>query len=311
MNDIIIWTAVKFNLNEFVDHYVCFIRQYIWKLVQKEEFDQLDYYDLEFILKENYLNVPEHLLFDAVIKWARADCAKNSTIDNPTVDDLRQSLDDLIYLIRFASMTKEEFMEGLKNNVFDSNEIWHLIQHFFSGFSYTVETEFISKFVKQKRSCYNGRSLKLGERWSRSTKLFKKPNDLITRIRFMADLDCVLFSIGINGYKLPFTAKNFVIYKGNSILMFQSLVDFKPQQKSAEAQKCFYNFDKNVVIQANEWHEIEFQCIFDGTQVNEYEETSNTLTAVDPALGTDLRMKYEQNESIFEINELCIYWSSA
>lgn len=68
------------------------------------------------ILKLDSLNCKETDVFDACISWAQSVC-RSKNVNDENVKNLRTELDDVIYEIRFRSITIEEFVQ--LNSLYD------------------------------------------------------------------------------------------------------------------------------------------------------------------------------------------------
>ncbi|KAH7713671.1 BTB/POZ domain-containing protein 6 [Aphelenchoides avenae] len=78
-------------------------------LLKSEEFLQLRKDAVQaLVLRE--LEVEENVVYDKAVAWATAECARNQLpIDGET---LRNALDGILHLVRFPTMTTEEFAGG-------------------------------------------------------------------------------------------------------------------------------------------------------------------------------------------------------
>lgn len=75
--------------------------------VWNQSFLTLPYEYVLEILECDALACKEIYIFDACVAWARGTCARND-LDVSNADNLRRQLRDLLYQIRFTSMTSEE-----------------------------------------------------------------------------------------------------------------------------------------------------------------------------------------------------------
>lgn len=110
--------------------------EFIWntdKVLKSDDFLSCARSTLRFILTQDRLTIDESSVFNACVAWAKAVCQRIglNTDDGP---NLRQQLGDLLYQIRFRSMTLNDFstqtqMSGIK---FTNEEYEELIQLFSS-----------------------------------------------------------------------------------------------------------------------------------------------------------------------------------
>lgn len=94
------------------------LMQQCWEVIdaQAEEalssdgFTDIDFSTLESILLRETLNAREVSVFNAMCRWAEAQCRRQDI--EPTAENQRQVLGDAFYLIRIPSMSLEEFANG-------------------------------------------------------------------------------------------------------------------------------------------------------------------------------------------------------
>nr|XP_019964970.1 PREDICTED: BTB/POZ domain-containing protein 6-B-like isoform X1 [Paralichthys olivaceus] len=93
------------------------LRQRCWEVIDaqaelalcSEGFCEIDMPTLEVILQRDTLNVREVVVFQAVLNWSVAECQRQSLAVNPR--NQRVVLGKALYLVRFASMTLQEFAD--------------------------------------------------------------------------------------------------------------------------------------------------------------------------------------------------------
>jgi len=72
-----------------------------------EGFLNIDHDTLVLVLKRDTLRIREVLLFNSVVRWVEAECARQNL--PPSLENQRNVLGKALYLIRFPLMTIEEF----------------------------------------------------------------------------------------------------------------------------------------------------------------------------------------------------------
>lgn len=99
------------------------------ELFKSTDFLECDRETLIYILKLETLNCNETEVFDAGMKWARAEC-KRLNIDDGNVENLRTALGDAFFAIRIGLMTIAEFanIQKLNENLFTMTELTELLQ---------------------------------------------------------------------------------------------------------------------------------------------------------------------------------------
>ena len=80
------------------------------KALQSDSFPDIDYQTLEEILSRDTLNVEETVVFNAAKRWAEAECSRQGRDANS--QNCREVLGDALYLLRFSTMTLDEFANG-------------------------------------------------------------------------------------------------------------------------------------------------------------------------------------------------------
>lgn len=75
------------------------------------DFPDLDLAALKEILKNDVINSSEYELYDALLQWANANCMLREL--TPTVENKREVMQDGLKLIRFTTLTAEEFSNCL------------------------------------------------------------------------------------------------------------------------------------------------------------------------------------------------------
>ena len=101
---------------------LAFIAENIEEVIEKENFLDLSYGSLLCIVKSDNLRIPELGLIHAVMRWADAQCKRQRL--EPSKDNRRNVLKDVIYQLRFASLTPETFVRFNEMcNILNAEEI--------------------------------------------------------------------------------------------------------------------------------------------------------------------------------------------
>ncbi|CAL1527146.1 unnamed protein product [Lymnaea stagnalis] len=94
-----------------------------------EGFTDIDKRTLETILSRETLNTKELSIFNAVCRWAKTECMRQDF--NPTPQNQRRVLGECIHLIRFPSMSLEDFANGpAQTGILTLQECHDLFLHF-------------------------------------------------------------------------------------------------------------------------------------------------------------------------------------
>ena len=78
--------------------------------VQSESFTDIDFKTLEAILSRDTLDAKETTLFAAATRWAEAACTRQGRDTSP--QQCREVLGEALYLLRFPTMTSNDFADG-------------------------------------------------------------------------------------------------------------------------------------------------------------------------------------------------------
>nr|CAD7595051.1 unnamed protein product [Timema genevievae] len=99
--------STLFSLEYLKEAAMIILKNNVWKILNHPEFVNLSQKSLLAIVELQHLNLNSELeLFDAAVKWAKAQCNKNELLENG--DNLRAVLGDVIRHIRFLTMTPSE-----------------------------------------------------------------------------------------------------------------------------------------------------------------------------------------------------------
>ncbi|VDD90832.1 unnamed protein product [Enterobius vermicularis] len=99
------------------------------KVLTSDGFTEIDHSLLLQILSRETLIVTERSVYEAAMKWAKAECKRRGL--NPTASDFRNVLGSAMFSIRFPAMTISDFAnESEKSNLLSCQEI-NDIFHFF------------------------------------------------------------------------------------------------------------------------------------------------------------------------------------
>ncbi|CAJ0956831.1 unnamed protein product, partial [Mesorhabditis belari] len=120
------------KLGMFVE--LLYLSENVFKLIDKridhvldsQLFLQLPKEVVKEILQRDSLKCNEITIYSGMIKWAEAECKRNDwPVDG---EDLRRALDELLHLIRFPTMSGEEFNNGpVAQGLFEGKEAYDLL----------------------------------------------------------------------------------------------------------------------------------------------------------------------------------------
>ncbi|XP_021965514.1 BTB/POZ domain-containing protein 6 isoform X2 [Folsomia candida] len=122
-------------------------------IVQTEEFTLLSAEILTSFLIRDGLNMTELEIFKAVLRWAELECERNNI--EPTDSNLRGAIGENLFLVRFPTMTPEEFAtEVAPRNILTAEESRSIFIFMCAGYHNKMNPAFIPRFPIKKRGFY-------------------------------------------------------------------------------------------------------------------------------------------------------------
>lgn len=136
---------VSSALKECFDKFITVNTQWI---VDQPQFLTLTRDSLALVLKQECLSISEFELFNACLKWARAQCLRAGI--EPKSKKLRKALGKLFYFFRISSFDSvKQFLEAANADVFTDTEIVDCVYFLVSNSE--REKSIIQKFVSLKK----------------------------------------------------------------------------------------------------------------------------------------------------------------
>ncbi|XP_067872385.1 BTB/POZ domain-containing protein 2 isoform X5 [Heterodontus francisci] len=118
--------------------------------INAEGFTDIDLDTLMAVLERDTLGIREIRLFNAVVRWAEAECQRQQLQLTP--ENKRKVLGKALSLIRFPLMTIEEFAAGpAQSGILTDREVVSLFLHF------TVNPKPRVEFIDRPRCCLRGK----------------------------------------------------------------------------------------------------------------------------------------------------------
>ena len=130
------------------------------QVLQSDSFTDIDYETLEEILSRDTLNAEEIVIFNAANRWAEAECTRQGRDANS--QNCREVLGGALYLLRFSTMTLDEFANGPGQsgllNTQETNDIffYHTARNKPKLRFPTARRKVPEKNIAQTPSCGNG-----------------------------------------------------------------------------------------------------------------------------------------------------------
>uniref|UniRef100_A0A3Q3AAF0 BTB domain containing 1 n=1 Tax=Kryptolebias marmoratus TaxID=37003 RepID=A0A3Q3AAF0_KRYMA len=117
--------------------------------INAEGFTDIDLDTLCAVLERDTLSIRENRLFEAVVRWAEAECYRQQL--PPTAENKQKVLGKALPLIRFPLMTVEEFAAGpAQSGILFDREVVNLFLHF------TVNPKPRVDYIDRPRCCLRG-----------------------------------------------------------------------------------------------------------------------------------------------------------
>ncbi|XP_007431431.1 BTB/POZ domain-containing protein 2 [Python bivittatus] len=158
--------------------------------INAEGFTDIDLDTLVAVLERDSLGIREVRLFNAVVRWAEAECQRQQLQVIP--ENKRKALGKALSLIRFPLMTIEEFAAGpAQSGILTDREVVSLFLHF------TVNPKPRVEFIDRPRCCLRGKECSINRfqqvesRWG-----YSGTSD---RIRFSVNKRIFIVGFGLYG----------------------------------------------------------------------------------------------------------------
>lgn len=125
----VLQTAHDFHMKDLEKETLNFIYENGNASLESDDFLQLSSDCLKLIIESERLNCDEKIIYLRMVQWSKLRCEEQSL---PTTDEnIRKSLGDLLYLIRFPLMTSKYFTDEVSStNILTFEERVALFQHF-------------------------------------------------------------------------------------------------------------------------------------------------------------------------------------
>ena len=167
---------------------LCFIDVRTEEALQADSFSEIDHQTLKQILARDSLGAKETLVFAAATRWAEAECTRQGRDVNPEL--CREVLGDALYLVRFPTMSENEFADGaVQSGLLSKQEITDVSLFFSSDIKPNVQFSAI---------CREGPKIKTCRRFGRTAdKYWTFSVGSVDRIQFSVDQDIFVMGFGL------------------------------------------------------------------------------------------------------------------
>ena len=177
-----------FEETELMQRCLCVIDTRTEEALQADSFSEIDHQTLKQILARNSLGAKETVVFAAATRWAEAECARQGRDVNP--EQCREVLGDALYLVRFPTMSRNEFADGaVQSGLLNKQEI-------------TDVSLFLNSDNKPKvqfpATCREGPKIKTCSRFERTAdKFWTFSFGRVDRIQFSVDQAIFVMGFGL------------------------------------------------------------------------------------------------------------------
>lgn len=292
-----------FGLERFERNFLSFTQRNAWQILEMEKFCQVDRQIINFILSLDACNATELNLFESVLSWSRAECARNEIL-SPSTSELRNAMGTFLFKVRLPTMSFEDLVNGpVRSGILKSSEVSDLLQHIVSK-SFGPNTLFLSKFNNPKpRLWFDGLQVFLPKRQTKQRNA-ERTSERVSSIKFKGSIDFVLLGFKVNALK-ELKAKNVGVYRENSVMLNETNV-FLKKEKFEDRDFYTYGSSVGIFVKADIWHEIKIHCSFERSTIDEYSVTTGVIKC-ERSRGPEIELNFEQNSSAFSIDSLSLY----
>ena len=185
---VLLYQSRLFDEAELMQHCLDVIDSQGKEALQSDSFTDIDYQTLELILSRDTLCVEETIVYAATIRWAEAECVRQRRDASP--QQCREILGDLLYLIRFPTMTVDDFVNGAgRSEILSQGEIHNIFLYL------KLQDKPEQRFPTSHRRSHIRRCLRfnaLGASWNYNT-------GRCHSIQFSVDKTISIFGFGVYG----------------------------------------------------------------------------------------------------------------
>ena len=107
---LILTQAIMFDEEDLMEKCLKLIDRQTQEVFESEGFLHLDQRTLNLVLARDTLDIEEHLVFQAVERWALTECGSQNLETSP--ENKRKVLGEALFLVRMPLMTAEQFTNG-------------------------------------------------------------------------------------------------------------------------------------------------------------------------------------------------------
>lgn len=265
-----------------------FIQNNAMLILKDESFIEIQRQTLKFVLSQQQLNAAEIQLFQACIRWAKAECERNSITD-PIPAQLRKALGDELFLLRIPTMLANHFLEGpVASGLLDMKEQYEVLEYIVASqkSADTPASDFVSRFKLERRKECEMFSF----RFEKSLKFRSAPwiatKTLSTCLQFKSSDDFLLASFQFGCIKNLISTGTVCLFEDS--LPISSHFTFGQQNIGENGKKAnFYSisFFSPQLISANRTYKLFLHCKLNQAQSIVHESDSQKFT-----------VKYEQRK---------------
>lgn len=191
----------RFQKPEIMEKIVSFIQDNTLLILEHESFIRIHRKTLNFVLSQQKLNAVEIQLFHASLRWAKAECERNS-IPNQNPNQLRKALGNELFLIGIPTMSVKHFMGGpTASQMFDFEEQQGLLNYILGTSNQDSLFDFVLRFRLDKRNRSGHDSLYFDSKFN-TIFVKSKVKDVISTLQFKSSGDFLLHGFSFGSVKV-------------------------------------------------------------------------------------------------------------
>lgn len=270
----------RFQKPEMMKTICSFIENNTLLIVEHENFVHIHRNTLNFVLSQSNLNVCEIQLFNACLRWAKAEATnEQNLIASPA--QLREALGDELFLVRIPTMSFKHFLQGpVASGLFDVDEQNQLLKYI--GASVKPEdatSDFVARFELNGRNGGESVSLNFDENF-KYLPFELKVKDAVNILQFKSSDDFLLHGFFFGRVSVPFSVTCVqLVEQDSSQVFFQQQMPYTTIKEEDKNPTCFTScFPSPLLISANYTYKLTLILELNEIQTNSHEVVREKFT---------------------------------
>lgn len=241
-----------------------FIMKNTMLVLQCQSLLQIQRSTLRLLLLLLFSNAAEIQLFNACLRWAKAECARNGIID-PAPVELRNALGSELFLILIPTMSVQHFMQGpVASGMFDKEEQNELLDYILAPIESKIKSNFVLRFNTIKRRI-SGKIVLFFEHKFNFIQAKYSTMEAISTFQFKASDDFLLAGFGFGRLIDKFTVTSVVLLENGLQICRKENVSYVSSEgkDSKNPKSCRIIFDSPFLISAGSTYNLTICLEFD------------------------------------------------